>query len=104
MDKQELYVRRAELIKELALVNAAIEASTDNSAVEIRLHKNIRNTPYVAVREDWSDTCLIVFADEGLTTLADNQDHGGFVSKAILATFRLEHPDLFEDHLISEVQ
>ena len=75
----KLLARRVELLAEVARLDAAIKAASAG-VYEVETHRNIRNTFPLTV--DPRASGVLVFADEGLTRLAREQAHSGFVSGA----------------------
>jgi len=93
MNLNQLIARRAELLAELERVKKAIEAFADASPVEIQTHRNLRNTGGVTVNPSDSDRYMVVYSDAGLTSPASESSHGGYVSKAAWAQYKLQNPD-----------
>lgn len=76
----QLVARRAKLIEELKRVEEALAiAKKVGSSVEIRTHRNIRNSPHLTTRTDW-EGMVVVYADSDLTRVANSQDHGGWIT------------------------
>lgn len=82
---------RAQLLARLRVVEQALADAQRAGSVEIRTHKNLRNSPCVATSiaevQRWPDLVL-VYEDESLTILANSQDHGGWVSAEAAAYLR----------------
>lgn len=88
----QLQAKRAELLAELARVEEAIKSFADATPVQIETTKNLRNSAGVTWIPEDADRLMVVYTDEALTTPADKSDHGGWVSKAALAAYKLEYP------------
>jgi len=93
MNLNQLIARRAELLAELERIEEAIANFADASSVEIQTHRNLRNTSGITINPAEADGYMVVYADAELIIPANESSHGGYVSRAAWAQYKLQNPD-----------
>jgi len=91
MDVSALIAERAQLLARVEQIDAALKlAQARTRAVEIRTHKNIRNTAGVSVdpANRWGD--VVVYADQKLTKPTQEHLRDGWISAADAARLKSE--------------